>query len=201
MGTRTTKAVAAKRAKASAPKVTRTKPQSDAIALLRADHREVEQLFTEFERLGPTAYASKRKLVDQMVIHLSQHAAIEEAILYPAVRGEVPSSTDEILEALEEHHVVKWELQELIGSDPSDERFDAKVSVMSENVRHHVREEEGELFPLLRTHLGRKRLLELGNALNLAKRKAPKRPHPRFPDEPLWESPAGSHFGSHGQGP
>jgi hypothetical protein len=68
--------------------------------------------------------------------------------------------------------------------DPQGERFDAKVTVMAENVRHHVREEESELFPLLRTHLSRKRLVELGDALEVARRGASKRPHPRFPDEP-----------------
>ncbi len=68
--------------------------------------------------------------------------------------------------------------------DPKGERFDAKVTVMAENVRHHVREEEGELFPLLRTHISRKRLIELGDALEVARRGASKRPHPRLPDEP-----------------
>jgi len=180
----TTKAASISRAQTPASTITRKKPRPDVIAILKADHREVERLFTAFERLGPTAYPSKRKLVDQMVTRLSQHAAVEEEILYPAARDEVPSSTDEVLEALEEHHVVKWALQELIGLDPKEERFDAKVTVMAENVRHHVREEEGELFPLLRAHLGRKRLIELGNALVAAKRTASKRPHPRFPDEP-----------------
>jgi hemerythrin-like domain-containing protein len=158
--------------------------RKDAIAFLKADHREVEQLFKAFERTGDTAYKSKRKLVDQMIVALSQHAAIEEEILYPSARDEVPSSVDEVLEALEEHHVVKWQLQELTDLDPADERFDAKVTVMAESVRHHVHEEESELFPLLRSHIGRNRLLELGAALAAAKRNAPRRPHPRSPDEP-----------------
>jgi hemerythrin-like domain-containing protein len=158
--------------------------RKDAIAFLKADHREVEQLFKAFERTGDTAYKSKRKLVDQMIVALSQHAAIEEEILYPSARDEVPSSVDEVLEALEEHHVVKWQLEELTDLDPADERFDAKVTVMAENVRHHVHEEESELFPLLRSHIGRNRLLELGAALAAAKRNAPRRPHPRSPDEP-----------------
>jgi hemerythrin superfamily protein len=156
----------------------------DAIALLKADHREVERLFKAFAKAGTTAYKSKRKLVDQMIAELSRHTAIEEKIFYPAARSEVRASADDVLEALEEHHVVKWQLQELIDLDPRDERFEAKVTVMAENVRHHVREEESELFPLLRSRLTRKRLLELGEALDDAKRVASKHPHPRSLDEP-----------------
>jgi hemerythrin-like domain-containing protein len=162
---------------------TRKAGAQDAIALLKADHREVERLFKAFEKAGSAAHKSKRKLVDQMIAELSRHAAIEEEVLYPAARDEVAAAVGDVLEALEEHHVVKWELQELIDLDPTGERFDAKVTVMAEHVRHHVREEEGELFPLLRSQLGRKRLLELGEALEAAKKKAPTRPHPRSPDE------------------
>jgi hemerythrin-like domain-containing protein len=158
--------------------------RKDVIAFLKSEHRHVEQLFKAFEQASDTAYKSKRKLVDQMIVALSQHAAIEEEILYPTARDEVPDSVDEVLEALEEHHVVKWQLRELTDLDPADERFDAKVTVMAENVRHHVHEEESQLFPLLRSQIGRNRLLELGAALAVAKRNAPKRPHPRSPDEP-----------------
>jgi hemerythrin superfamily protein len=161
---------------------TRVRPVPDAIAVLKADHREVEKLFKAFEKSGDTAYKTKRKLVDQMIAALSQHAAIEEEVLYPSARQEVADSEDDVLEALEEHHIVKWQLQELTGLAPTDERFKAKVTVLMENVRHHVDEEESELFPLLRSQLGRKRLLELGTALQSARRTAPRRPHPRLPD-------------------
>jgi len=160
----------------------RTRPAQDAIAILKADHREVEKLFKAFEKAGDTAYKTKRKLVDQMIAALSQHAAIEEEVLYPAARQEVADSEDDVLESLEEHHIVKWQLEELTGLAPTDERFNAKVTVLTEIVRHHVGEEESELFPLLRTRLGRKRLLELGAALRSARRTAPRRAHPRLPD-------------------
>jgi hemerythrin superfamily protein len=156
----------------------------DAVAVLKADHREVEKLFKQFERAGDGALKTKRKLVDRMIADLSVHAAIEEEVLYPAARREIPDALEDVLEALEEHHVVKWQLSELAGLDPADERFDAKVAVMAENVRHHVKEEEGELFPVLRQHLGRKRLVELGGLLTEARRGAPTRPHPRSPDAP-----------------
>jgi hemerythrin-like domain-containing protein len=144
----------------------------------------VEALFQGFEGSGPRAVKTRRKLVDQMIEQLSVHAFIEEQVLYPAARQEVPSAGDDVLEALEEHHVVKWQLQELLDLDPSDERFAAKVTVLTENVRHHVKEEEGELFPLLRTTLGRARLSELGIELADAKQIAPHHPHPRVPPHP-----------------
>jgi hemerythrin superfamily protein len=157
---------------------------SDAIALLRSDHRAVEKLFKGFERAGDTAYRTKRKLVDDIIRELSVHAAIEEQFLYPAVRRELSQAEDDALEAIEEHHVAKWILSELEPMDPKDERFDAKVTVLIESVRHHVREEEHTLFPKIRAAMSRKDLLELGAQLAEGKRLAPTRPHPRSPDEP-----------------
>ena len=88
-----------------------------------------------------------------------------------------------MLEALEEHHVVKWLLSELEALDPAAERFDAKATVLIENVRHHVKEEETELFPKVRQRIERRRLVELGAELRDAKRRAPTHPHPRSPDD------------------
>ena len=156
----------------------------DAIAYLKADHRAVEKAFRAFENSGERAFRTKRKLVDEMVRELSQHAAVEEQFFYPDVRRAVPALQRDVLEALEEHHVAKWLLSELDGMDAADERFDAKVAVLTESVRHHVREEERELFPEVRAAMERKELMELGNKLREAKLLAPTRPHPRSPDEP-----------------
>jgi hemerythrin-like domain-containing protein len=164
-------------------KARRPAPQ-DAIALLKADHREVEDLFKRFERAGDGARKQKRKLVDQMIEALSRHASIEERVLYPWAREYIEDEDDQVLEALEEHHVVKWLLWELEDLDPSDERFDAKVTVMAENVRHHVKEEEEELFSDLRDVATRAELVELAERLRAAKADAPTRPHPRDADEP-----------------
>lgn len=157
---------------------------TDAISLLKADHRTVEKLFRDFERSSETAYKTRRKLVDKMISELSVHAAIEEQFLYPAARREVPELESDVLEAVEEHHVVKWLLTELERTDPTDERFTPKVTVLIENVRHHVHEEEQDLFPELRAALGRARLCELGAQLADGKRLAPTHPHPRLPDTP-----------------
>ena len=175
------KAPAVKRAKAN--RTTRGS-SSDAIAVLKQDHREVEQLFKRFEKAGENAHRTKRQLVASMIEALSRHAAIEEMVFYPAIRRDVPKQESAVLEALEEHHVVKWLLSELEGMDPAAERFDAKVAVLIESVRHHVKEEEGELFPKVRLRIERRRLVELGAELRDAKRRAPTRPHPRSPDEP-----------------
>ncbi len=152
--------------------------------MLKQDHRDVEALFKKFERAGDGALQQKRKLVDQMIAELSRHASIEEQILYPWAREYIEDADDEVLEALEEHHVVKWLLWELEDLAPGDERFDAKVTVMMENVRHHVKEEESELFSDLRDVGTRAELLDLGDALLAAKRRAPTRPHPRGADTP-----------------
>jgi len=178
---RAAKTVAKKRA-SSRPAQSRR--NIDAIATLKNDHRTVEQLFKRFEKAGDGARRSKRSIVDSIVEELSVHAAIEETVFYPAVRREVSDAESEVLEALEEHHVAKWLLKELEDLDPANERFDAKVTVLIESVRHHVKEEEGELFPTVRQKLGRARLRELGEELAAAKRTAPTRPHPTAPDEP-----------------
>ncbi len=156
----------------------------DAIAVLKADHQSVEQLSKKFESTGPRAFKTKGRIVDSLIEELSVHAAIEEQIFYPAVREELPDMTDEILESLEEHHVAKWLCSELEGTEPSAERYSAKATVLIENVRHHVREEESGLFPQVRKALTRARLDELGQQLAAAKESAPRRPYPRLPDSP-----------------
>lgn len=89
-----------------------------------------------------------------------------------------------VLESLEEHHIVKWVLSELASMEPTDERYDAKVTVLIENVRHHVKEEEQELFPKIRGSLSEEHLARVGEQLEAAKNIAPTRPHPRSPDTP-----------------
>lgn len=154
----------------------------DAITLLKNDHQTVEQLFKRFEQAGDRAHVQKREIVDRIIEELSVHAAIEEQVFYPVARGSVPDTEDIALESLEEHHVVKWLLSELEDMDPAHERFDAKVTVLIENVRHHVDEEESDFFPKVRAELGRNELAELGDTLADAKKTAPTRPHPRMPD-------------------
>ncbi|HEX5616556.1 MAG TPA: hemerythrin domain-containing protein [Acidimicrobiia bacterium] len=155
----------------------------DAITLLKADHKTVAGLFRKFDQLGERAHASKRKLVDTIIEELSVHAAVEEQLFYPFVQ-EYVDAEDMRLESLEEHLAVKRLLADLEDLDPSHERFDAKVKVLQEMVKHHVDEEEHELFPQVRATVGRIELRELGDRIAEAKETAPTRPHPMLPDEP-----------------
>jgi hemerythrin superfamily protein len=150
----------------------------DAIVLLKDDHKNVAKLFKEFEKLHKAegSPAAKKRIVDEVVKELTTHAFIEETIFYPTAREAVPETAEHVLESVEEHHVVVWMLSELLNMDPSDERYDAKMMVLMENVRHHVEEEEQEWFPEVRKGLGRKRLQELGEQMLSAKADAPSDP-------------------------
>ena len=167
----------------------------DAITLLKNDHKAVEKLFKRFENTGERAFVERRTIVDQIIEELSRHAAIEEQLFYPVTRQTVSEIEDVVLESLEEHHVVKWVLSELEDMHASDERFKAKVTVLIENVRHHVEEEETAYFPKVRAELGRNDLAELGDAMEAAKEAAPTRPHPRAPDTPPGNLVAGAGAG------
>jgi hemerythrin superfamily protein len=171
----------------------------NAIQLLKQDHRTVEKLFAEFERLEEKDASPKqlRRVVDQIIRELSIHAVIEETIFYPVVRitaetVDAEEAEDLVLESLEEHHIVKWTLSELEKMSPEDERFCAKVDVLMESVRHHVKEEERELFPQVRKLLAREELEAMGDMMERAKKMAPTRPHPRAPDQPPGNLVAGA---------
>jgi len=123
--------------------MTATKPQ-DAIALLKDDHRTVEKLFKEFE--GAKGEGRKEKLARQICLELTIHTMIEEEIFYPACRSKVDE--DLLKEAFVEHDAAKLLIAEIeAGNGESDDFFDAKVQVLSEQIEHHVQEEEKELFP------------------------------------------------------
>jgi hemerythrin superfamily protein len=142
----------------------------DAVELIKSDHRKVEQLFREFEEAGDRAYKTKQELVGQIVEELEVHATIEEEIYYPAVEAKARKDGKELIaEAVEEHHVVKILLGELGSMSSEDEAFDAKVTVLMENVRHHVEEEESELLPQSEKILGTDELTRLGEQMAVRK--------------------------------
>lgn len=113
----------------------------DAIALLKADHRKVEDLFSEFEKAERGT--RKRKLAEEICLELTVHTKIEEEIFYPACEGHVDE--DLIKEAYVEHDGAKVLIAEIEAGGPGDEFYDAKVKVLSEQIKHHVKEEEGWL--------------------------------------------------------
>lgn len=123
----------------------------DAIAMLTSDHREASDMFKQFEALGKRATADangkKKMLVDALCAALSVHAQIEEEIFYPAVR-EAAKETDALMdEAKVEHASAKELVMQLQEMDPEDDLYDAKLKVLSEQIAHHVKEEEKEMFP------------------------------------------------------
>ncbi|MEO8190549.1 MAG: hemerythrin domain-containing protein [Acidobacteriota bacterium] len=138
----------------------------DPIALLKKDHREVEQLFKDYEKAGDSAHAKKQGLFEEIRAALTVHMDIEESIFYPAVKKiRDEEIKDEVREADEEHHVVKMLLAELSKMKPQDEQFDAKMTVLKENIEHHVEEEEGDLFPDAKKNLSSEKLEDLGTRL------------------------------------
>ena len=129
--------------KTAAPDKAKPAPK-DAIALLKADHEAVSQLFAEYEKTR--SVPNKKSLVSEICTALSVHAQIEEEIFYPAVKTALK---DKVLvpEATVEHAGVKDLIAQLKGVEPDGEMYDAKVKVLSEYVKHHVKEEQNEMFP------------------------------------------------------
>ena len=148
---------------------------TDAIVLLRKDHTEVRRLFKEFQKAS-TTQARKGAIVTKVIELLTVHTYIENEVMYPEVRRLLPDLEDDILESYEEHHVADVLVIELSQMSPKDERFEAKTTVLIENVTHHMEEEEQDWFPKVRDGLGRKQLQDLGEQLLAAKAKAPHSP-------------------------
>jgi hemerythrin superfamily protein len=149
---------------------------TDAIVLLKKDHQEVRKLFTSFEKAGDDATVAKGEIVDQIIELLTVHTYIENEVMYPRVRELLPDLEDDVLESYEEHHVADVLVAELAAMEPTDERFTAKTTVLIENVRHHMEEEEQEWFPKVREGLGRKTLQDLGARMIGLKENAPRSP-------------------------
>lgn len=140
------------------------KPQ-EATALLRADHKLVSGLFEDYESARSTA--KKKELVDKICSELSLHAQIEEEIFYPAVKAALKDK-ELIPEASVEHETLKNLMAQVEGKEPDGEMFDAKIKVLSEYVKHHVKEEQNEIFP--KAKASKLDMLALGE--QLLKRKA-----------------------------
>lgn len=119
----------------------------DAIALLMADHKKVKKLFSDFDKLKEEGSdEAKAAIVDQICSELKIHTELEEEIFYPAVRKAIDDS-DLMDEALVEHAGAKDLIAQLEDASPEDDLYDAKVTVLGEQIDHHVKEEEGDMFP------------------------------------------------------
>jgi iron-sulfur cluster repair protein YtfE (RIC family) len=130
--------------KAAARKAAETRAK-DAIALLKADHRKVEGLFAKYEEAKAND-GRKQQIFQQIALELKVHMQLEEEIFYPQSR-EFVEEEDTVNEAEVEHAAAKDLIAQLEGMSPSDEMYDAKVTVLQEQIEHHVEEEEEEYFP------------------------------------------------------
>jgi hemerythrin superfamily protein len=135
----------------------------NAIEMLKKQHREVEALFEEFESAGEKAVKTKERVFRDIANALALHADIEEKIFYPEAKT---AETEEILrESVEEHLSVRRLIADVLEAGAEDEQFDAKVSVLKEQVEHHVEEEEEELFPKVSKARSKEELEEMGQRM------------------------------------
>ena len=137
----------------------------NVVEVLRKDHERVKALFRDFE--SAESGSDRERIVKEAIRELERHAVAEEVVFYPAVRGDAPAAADKLDEALEEHHLAKVLIAELKDMSAGDERFAAKFRVLAESVRHHIKEEEAEIFARART--GSLDLMALSDRLERAK--------------------------------
>jgi hemerythrin superfamily protein len=147
---------------------------TDAIVLLKQDHKEIKKLFKAFQ--DTDSPKRQGELVEKIIEELTVHTYIENECMYPETRQLLPDLEDDVLESYEEHHVADVLCIELASMSTADERFEAKTTVLIENVTHHIEEEEEEWFPKVREGLGRKKLQEIGERMLELKEKAPRKP-------------------------
>jgi hemerythrin superfamily protein len=163
----------------------------DAIDVLAHDHRTVESMFVQLE--GGASGAARDQIVGQLVRELSVHAAIEEQILYPALRRYLPAES--VDHAIDEHQEVKEILAAVDDRDTPPDEADRLLGRLAAHVREHVEEEEVGLFPVLREAVSPEDLREMGEQLTRAKALAPTHPHPHAPNTPPGNVVAGAAAG------
>ncbi len=143
--------------------------QQDAIALLKADHKTVKDLFKQSEELSDRAKAQLQKLGDQICKELTIHTQIEEQVLYPRTKERAgkkrKEESDLVLESYEEHIVAKHVIRDLRAIDTSDESYKPKLKVLKELIEAHVKEEEKEMFPGLKDMFDQEELVQMGQQM------------------------------------
>jgi hemerythrin-like domain-containing protein len=167
--------------------------QHDVISILEQDHREVEQMFSELESLRGAAtdeqQARRKDLADQVTIELVRHSVAEEVLVYPEVEDKV--SAEEAEHAREEHAEAEETLKRLERLDADDPAFDDELATLMAEIRHHIEDEEGEMFAHMRQVIDAEELRKLGDRVEAFKKVAPTRPHPSVPNQPLPRLAAG----------
>jgi hemerythrin superfamily protein len=155
----------------------------DVIEELKADHREVAELFGKIEEL-PSGDPKRKEFADLVTIELVRHAVAEEAFLYPAVREHLSNGDAVADRELADHTAAERTMKELERRAADDPEFDRLITQLMAEVRHHVRDEESNLFPQLAKACSASVLTDLGDKIRRAKKLAPTRPHPAAPVKP-----------------
>jgi len=167
--------------------------QRDVIEVLEHDHREVEEMFAELESLRGASTEegrSRRKTVtEQVTIELVRHSVAEEVLVYPEVEQKV--SAEEAEHARKEHAEAEETLHRLEKLDADDPAFDDELATLMGEIRHHIADEEGQMFAHMREVIDEDELRRLGGRVEAFKKVAPTRPHPHVPNEPLPRLAAG----------
>lgn len=156
--------------------------QRDIVEVLTHDHREVEGMFVQLE--STTSSGQRADLVEQVTIELVRHSVAEEQWLYPTVREKLPDGDDLADHEIAEHSEVEETLKALESLEPESGEYISKVTMLITDVRHHINEEESDLFPKLVAASTIDELRDLGGKVERAKKTAPTRPHPSSPSEP-----------------
>ncbi len=152
-----------------------------AIVVLKDEHKEIRKLFGDFQGAGHHAAVTKGKIAAKIIEKLTVHTFLENEIMNPQVRKLLPELESDVLESYEEHHVADVLVMELVAMKPEAERFDAKMTVLIENVTHHMGEEENNWFPKVRKGVSRNELQEIGALMLEARKTLPVVPLSRAP--------------------
>jgi hemerythrin-like domain-containing protein len=167
--------------------------QRDVIEILEQDHREVEEMFAELESLRGAsteeAQSRRKAVTEQVTIELVRHSVAEEVLVYPKVEDKV--SAEEVEHARKEHKEAEETLQRLEKLDADNPAFDDELATLMAEIRHHIEDEEGEMFTHMRQSLDADELRKLGARVEAFKKVAPTRPHPNVPNTPLPRIAAG----------
>jgi hemerythrin superfamily protein len=164
----------------------------DVVDILTTDHHEVLDLIGQI----PGADAGQRRdMADTVIAELMRHSVAEEMYVYPAMKDHLPEGESRVQHDVEEHQQLVEIMKELEDVDAADSRFLETLGRLETVLRDHVSDEESDQFPLLRAHLTREQLVEIGGKVEVAKKAAPTRPHPSAPHSELFHKTLGPGVG------
>ena len=164
----------------------------DVVDILTTDHQEVLELLGQIPAAAPE---QRRDMADTIIAELMRHAIAEEMYVYPAMRDHLPDGEGRVEHDIEEHQELTEVMKQLERVDADDAAFLGTLGRLEEVLRDHVQDEERDQFPLLRAHLSREQLVEIGNKVETAKKAAPTRPHPNAPHSALFHKTLGPGVG------